>query len=185
MAKKRNTNGIPVLASSGLTDAGDRPSPKELQERTQTSFTAKVALLEEWSISGVPAGQWWPKTAADLRRWHQPELGVRAWSSPNVATENGPYADLRRRFDACVAKLVTKDTPATVREIDRALRIQAEARVLALSTQNAGLMSEMRAMQSEFEIVKGARDAAQRRIRELEETIRKVSPVSFGGKARS
>ena len=173
--------GKPIREDSGIADPGESLSPSEKKERTATSFTRKVELLEAWAETGAPEGQWWPRTPTELRQWHQPEVhaGVRAWSSPNVATSSGPYADLRRRFDAAVGRLATR-RPASPRSDllqERAARQQAEARVLALASQNAALLDRLRRLEHDFEVVKSARDAAQRRVAEYEASFGRIAPL--------
>lgn len=173
----------PIRDNSGLADPGESLSPGEKKARTAESFSRKVALLEEWAETGLPSRQWWPKNPTELRQWHQPDIhsGVRAWSSPNVASATGPYADLRRRFDAAVERLSSRRpvTPRSELQQERAARVRAEAQVAALAAQNASLLDRMRRLEDDLAVAKAARDAAQRRVADYEASFGKVAPLSM------
>lgn len=170
----------PVRRHSGIADSGETLSPSRKKERTTASFTRKVQLLESWAEHGPPTGQWWPRTPTDLRRWHQPDLHpcVWAWSSPNIASATGRYADLRRRFDAAVSTLLSRRRslarPAV--QVERLARAKAQARVTALAAQNTSLLDRLCRIESDLEVVKAARDAAQRRVREYEQSFGRIVP---------
>jgi hypothetical protein len=73
---------------------------------TRGKFTRKVELLETWVKAGaLPDGIKLPDGPIELRKWTDPSLGLEAWSSPNVASPNGRYSDLRSRFDIAIKKL--------------------------------------------------------------------------------
>ncbi|WP_207484955.1 hypothetical protein [Arenibaculum pallidiluteum] len=72
---------------------------------TRASFQRKIELLEQWAADGVPPGQVWPAGPTSLARWHDDELCVYRWVSPNVASPKGRNADLRARFDAAVSAI--------------------------------------------------------------------------------
>jgi hypothetical protein len=83
---------------------GQRRDPKS--EATRANFVHKVELLESWvEAGGAPHGQVWPIGPVGLREWSDSALGIERWSSPNVATPGGRYADLRTRFDEAVEEL--------------------------------------------------------------------------------
>lgn len=174
-------NAIPTRKDSGISDPGESLSPEEKKARTATSFTRKVELLEAWAEDGPPEGQWWPRNPTELRQWHQPEIhrGLRAWSSPNVATTSGPYGDLRQRFDAVLIKLLARrqTSPRAELQQERAARARAEAQVLALAAQNATLLDRLRRLENDYQLVKAARDAAQRRVTDYETSFGRLAPL--------
>lgn len=81
------------------------PSPNDKAESTRASFQRKVELLELWVSSGVPPGTEWPRAVRALAAWHDEALGIRRWTSPNITSPTGKYADLRARFDHARAAL--------------------------------------------------------------------------------
>jgi len=172
---------VPILRESGLADDGESLSPEMRQARTEASFLQKVELIESWAATGLPEGQWCPLTPTDLRRWHEPTIhaGVRAWGSPNIVSAAGQYGDLRRRFDAAVTLLVARRQPKVLATgcKDYTLRVAAEARVAALAEQNAELIGRLRRLGNDVEVIKAARDAAQRRLLEYEESFGRICPM--------
>lgn len=161
-----NSALLPMQTNSGLAEPGEPLSPGEAQRRTLASFLRKVELLETWASGNVPEGQLWPKNQTELRRWHQPELSVFAWSSPNVASVSGPYADLRRRFDKAVGKLTSRRPEARLPELaqERMRRAAAERRVNALSIQITEVLAQNAKLESKLSVSRTRIDSMREEI---------------------
>ena len=78
-------------------------------------------MLEEWAREGIPAGKSAPAGPAELARWADPELCLTPWGSPNVASPNGPYPDLRARFDRAT-RLIHGDGGGSARALEKRVR---------------------------------------------------------------
>lgn len=139
--------------------------------RAYKSFLAKVVLLEEWVVEGgVPEGEFLPTGPKQLAEWHDPSRGLYAWTSPNVASPNGAYPDLRIRFDRSVEVLSEtkklrnrKDLNSEIRELKVLLRGQAEQNVQLL--ERVTLLEEDRDRQKHLVLL------ANQRERELIEKL--------------
>jgi hypothetical protein len=73
-------------------------SPKQKHERTRSSFSRKVEIMEIIWKHGNPAIEQYPKTLEELRAWEEPEKGVYAWKSKGVDEPKGRHHDLRDRY---------------------------------------------------------------------------------------
>jgi uncharacterized protein YbjT (DUF2867 family) len=72
----------------------------------RAKFLRKIEVLNEWADTGkIPEGCRVPRGAVDLARWEDPELGIEAWRSPNIASPRGRHADLREAFDKALGRL--------------------------------------------------------------------------------
>lgn len=174
--------GLPLLEKSGLAAPGELLSPRESQRRALASFSRKVELLEGWAGQGLPEGQFWPQTQTELRRWHQPELGAVAWSSPNVASRSGPYADLRRRFDQVVRRLEAQGPERRMPELaqERMKRIAVERRAEALSLQIAEVLAHNSHLQRLLSVSDSRREALKEQLERYEERYGKLLPLDSG-----
>lgn len=172
----------PLRKTSGLAAGGEQLPPGESQRRTLASFSRKVELLEGWGAGCLPAGQFWPQTQTELRQWHEPELGVLAWSSPNVASRSGPYADLRRRFDQAVRKLGAQKSETRVPELarERMKRVAAERRAEALSLQIAEVLAQNSSLERQLSVMKSRLIALRERLKQYEDLYGKLLPLEGG-----
>lgn len=81
-------------------------SKRNSETDARASFRLKVETMESWvRAGGPPTGLEWPVGPVALRRWTDVELKLNAWSSPNVASPEGPHADLRERYNLALKSL--------------------------------------------------------------------------------
>lgn len=125
--------------------------------RAQQAFLKKVELLEAWADhGGAPEGYSWPKGPAELRRWTDDALGLRAWSSPNITTD---YRELRHRFDAAIARLGAQQRPTGSQNIakdNRAKVARLKLQLSALREQVVTLQQDLVEVSHKLELEKDA-----------------------------
>lgn len=150
-------------------------------EETRTKFERKVELLERWAqAGGAPEGVAWPRGAVALARWADEGLGLRAWSSPNVCSPRGPYADLRARFDAAVRALGTAGEPSNRSDAARRIR-DLKAHVTALREQVLTLRCGLRECEAALARTSDLLAEAQAREAGLRADLARVAPLRVVG----
>ncbi|MFA5599752.1 MAG: hypothetical protein WDA06_04060 [Phenylobacterium sp.] len=139
----------------------------------RNAFLQKVELMESWvAAGGVPEGEFCPRGPTGLAKWTDPDRGLQAWSSPNVAAPapSGLYPDLRLRFDQALQRLS-----------DPAPRPRVEARVLkrqlqGLAEQVAILALEHRAMAQELARERQLKEIAQAELAKARAELTRIVP---------
>lgn len=121
--------------------------------RPGESFRRKIEVLETWAHhGGPPAGSSWPRRPEELRRWHSEELGITPWTSRNLAAPNGPYPDLRLRFDTVVKRLAAAEGRRSGAARARAPEVaESKLKVKQLCEQVVLLQADIRYLQRQLE----------------------------------
>lgn len=147
------------------------------ESAARRSFRAKVEILEGWVDAGaVPGGQHWPDGPVALRGWVDEQLGVSAWSSPNIASPNGPHRDLRTRYDAACGSLRKLDRHAATDSLEeelKVLRIQRDG----LVEQNLILNRENRDLRKKYEMASQLLEVSKETEALLLRKVSKISPL--------
>ena len=103
-------------------------------------------MLEAWAVNErVPEGKRPPLGIEALASWADADLGLRAWTSPNIAAPGGKHRDLRLRYDAAI-KLLLKGS-ATEEETAASLK----KRVRELKAHQRGLAGQILNMRCEIQ----------------------------------
>ena len=161
----------PARPRTGRSSSATRESPRGKQERVRASFTRKVEVLEAWVRDGLPMGQYWPRGPVELASWCDETLGVSAWSKRNIASPNGPYPELRRRFDEAARALGRKPASKPEREqLRRETITDLKAQTRALSEQIVGLLDRLQEVTDDL-----TRERQLRREKEME--LAKLVPL--------
>lgn len=124
--------------------------------------------MEEAAANAGPIPPHLPLSVAALMAWEDFDLGVCAWTSPNIASASGRHRDLRLRFDQALQALKARMLPRGRREVVelRSKLGASQQRERRLKEQNAGLMIKLLKLESDL-----AKEAARARSAraELEE----------------
>lgn len=161
--RSKQTSGHPPLLR--------RESPNEKKQRVLASFTRKVELLESWVRDGLPTEQYWPRGPVELASWSDEGLKVSAWTKRNIVSPNGPYPELRQRFNETVRALERKPARNPERERQKLEKIRdLKAQIRALSEQIVGLLDRVQELTDDL-----ARERQLRREKEVE--LAKLVPL--------
>jgi hypothetical protein len=196
------TPEIIAKAPLRMTTALRRPSPSDdrpdaVPPTMKATLTAKVELVEKWAREGVPEGRWWPLGVTELRQWHEPDLGLFAWSNPNAMTYLGPYLDLRQRFDAAIDRIVAthhQDAMLSASGIDgrgparndsdlvrRIEDVVAENQILKARLEDMVVDREaLREARIRLRQLEEERDELKGQIQPLKELVEKIRPIVEG-----
>lgn len=129
------------------------------------SFQRKVELIERWAAAGrAPDDVQVPSRPEDLRRWEDPERGLTAWTSRNLAAPRGPYPELRARYDVALARLLGSQAARARTARSRSPHVsQLKLEVRTLAEQVVCLQEDLTELQQLLLLERDLRQAAEQR----------------------
>lgn len=155
---------------------GRRASPNPRADLTRRSFLTKVELMERIAEgSPPPAGTPDLLSIGKFAGWEVAELGVFAWTSPNVVSRNGAHRDLRARYDAAAKQL--KDARAKTPSKPRFCIAQLRSANQALAEQVLQLRLDLKNMARDLAIAEHDLDLARKREAALLNSTSKVTRI--------
>jgi hypothetical protein len=146
-ANTASVSGIPPWDAQLSADEVKRLSPRDKGQRSLTSITRKIELLESWAKNGapkelVPSIPW---NRTKLRQWADADLGLWPWADPMVDAYDGRNAVLMERYEKAISILKVRATDKG-RNLKR--EIEAKDMIIAnLERQNAELLDQVRRLQ--------------------------------------